>query len=107
MYNKVIEVLCNFSSADSSKKVFISQIKEVPYGHHTEIFINLKNNGGHLAAKKNPLKTKILDIHEKKCFSIIYKNHSLPIDLVAEDIESADKWVRKSIFTVTFCNLLF
>ena len=74
---------------------FISQIKEVPYGHHTEILVNLKNNGGHLATKKNHFKTKILDIHEKKCFSIIYKNHSLPIDLVAEDVETANKWVRK------------
>ena len=92
--HQIIKSLCDVSSAHSSKKIFISQIKEVLSGHQTEIFINLKN-GANLASKKNHFKKKILDITEQKCFSIAFKNHSLPIDLVAEDIETAKKWVRK------------
>ena len=55
-------------------------------------------NGEKLASKKNRFKTKDVEITEDSCFSIIFKSHSKPIDLVAEDADSANKWVNISFF---------
>jgi hypothetical protein len=52
-------------------------------------------NGGNLSIKKSTFRRKDLDITEQKCFSINFHNDSLPLDLVAEDVETANKWVRK------------
>lgn len=54
--------------------------------------IELKT-GEKLASKKNRFKTKNVEIEEGVCFSIIFKNHSTPLDLLAEDTDTVSKWV--------------
>ena len=54
--------------------------------------IDLKT-GEKLASKKNRFKTKNVEIEEGVCFSIIFKNHSTPLDLLAEDTDTVSKWV--------------
>ena len=95
-YLFIIFNLCDFTSANSSQKILISTIKEVLSGHKTDTFEKAKN-GQNFPVKKNPFKSKVLDISEQKCFSITFNDARLPLDLVAKDVETANKWVRTPI----------
>ena len=76
-------------------------------GQQTELFIDLKT-GEKLASKKNRFKAKNFEVTESCCFSIIFKNHSIPLDLLANDTDTANKWVsnflNKNIFDILICS---
>ena len=89
----LIKYLCYYHLGDPSKRIFISQIKEVLNGQQTEILIALKS-GEKLASKKNRFKSKNVEITEGISFSIIFKDHSDPLDLLAYDPDTVNKWVN-------------
>ena len=78
---------------DPFKRIFISQIKEVLNGQQTEVLIALKS-GEKLASKKNRFKSKNVEITDGISFSIIFKDYSNPLDLLADDADTVDKWVN-------------
>ena len=91
---------------DPSKRIAVSTVKSVLEGHQTNTFKELiprkvRNNKNanevemtvKIAAKKNRLHKKELDAAEDKCFSITFKDHSPPLDLLAEDISTRNMWV--------------
>ena len=85
--------LNDYYVGDPFKRIFISQIKEVLNGQQTEVLIALKS-GEKLASKKNRFKSKNVEITDGISFSIIFKNHSNPLDLLADDADTVNKWVN-------------
>ena len=91
-FDSFFHPLNDYYLGDPFKRIFISQIKEVLNGQQTEVLIALKS-GEKLASKKNRFKSKNVEITDGISFSIIFKDHSNPLDLLADDADTVNKWV--------------
>ena len=85
--------LFHFVAGDEGS-ISLDDICEARPGHGTDIFNNIakeKSNGG-LTAFDVGSGTK-LDVTGKHCFSIIFKDDRMPLDLVSEDTVIRNYWV--------------
>ena len=75
-------------------RINLDDISEVRAGHGTDVFNNIAKE-----RKSNGLTTfdvgsgKNLDVTGKHCFSIIFKDDRMPIDLVSDDTVIRNYWV--------------
>ena len=73
----------------------MDDISEIRVGHGTDAFNNFTKSVGKDGLTNVEVGSgKKLDLTRGYCFSIIFKGHTRPLDLVADDFEIARLWVN-------------
>ena len=75
--------------------IALDDISEIRLGHGTDTFNNVtKKIGKDSWTNVDVGSGKKLDISRQHCFSICFKGHTRPLDLVADDVTNVGLWVN-------------
>ena len=94
IHHKCLDYVKCFAGSGPEVGIALDDISEIRLGHGTDTFNNVtKKIGKDSLTNVDVGSGKKLDISRQHCFSICFKGHTRPLDLVADDINNVGLWV--------------
>ena len=94
IYQKYLDYVKCCAGSGPEVGIALDDISEIRLGHGTDTFNNVtKKIGKDSLTNVDVGSGKKLDISRQHCFSICFKGHTRPLDLVADDINNVGLWV--------------
>ena len=92
--NKALATSGSCTSGEGGLSIDLDDICEIRYGHGTDVFNSLvKDKSEHDRANFRVSPAAVIDVNRWCCFSIVFKDERMPLDLIAEDELTRNHWV--------------